>query len=157
MGMRISINPAEKAPFSRGSRADGSNPRAVAAAVKATAAALKSKETLAKVEAHALWLAFQRPPEPGRIRRHDRGLRYHNRADPPVLIAPSRFLRDHIRTQFRQRLERFDARIRVGFTAAADAPSAPVNRGPGGGRVMDDQQPQPQSELGRRDRSPRAR
>ena len=115
-----------KAPFSRGSRADGSNPRAVAAAVKATAAALKSKETLAKVEAHALWPAFSDRLSPAEFAGTIGACEYRNGADPPVLIAPSRFLRDHIRTQFRQRLERFDARIRVEFAAAAEAPSAPV-------------------------------
>lgn len=124
-GNRVNPKPGE-GRRSSGSRADGTSPRAVAAAVKATADALKSKENLTKVEAHALWPAFSDRLSPAEFAGTIGACEYRNGADPPVLIAPSRFLRDHIRTQFRQRLERFDARIRVEFAAAAEAPSAPV-------------------------------
>ncbi len=106
---------------SSGSRAAGSNPRAVAAAVKATASALKAAEFRAKAEAHALWPAFRDRLTPAEFAGTIGQCEYRNGTDPPVLIAPTRFLRDHIRTQFRQRLERFDARLRVEFAAAVAA------------------------------------
>lgn len=126
MGDEEGIQSGRKAPFGRGLRADGTSPRAVAAAVKATAAALKATEIEEKAEAHPLWPAC-RGRVPAATFAGTIGLcEYRNGADPPVLIAPSRFLRDHIRAEFGRHLERHDARIRVEFAAAADAQAAPV-------------------------------
>ena len=104
---------------SSGSRSAGSNPRAVAAAVKATAAALKATEIQEKAEAHPLWPACRGRVPPATFAGTIGLCEYRNGADPPVLIAPSRFLRDHIRAEFGRHLERHDARIRVEFAAAA--------------------------------------
>lgn len=103
-----------------GRRSTGTNPRAVAAVVADTTNALKRAEIQRKTEAHALW----KPTRPWLIEADFRGFIEKcefveaGATGSATLIAPSKFVRDHIRSQWGDRLcEAFGGPITIDVRA----------------------------------------
>ncbi len=93
-----------------GLRANGTNPRAVANAVTETANALKRTEIRQNTEAHPLWATTRPWLTEADFRGFIAKCEFVEAASTghPTLVAPTKFVRDHIRSQWGDRLR--DAR-----------------------------------------------